>query len=95
MYSKCLNFFKEEAFTLHSYYLWRVDVPDEVAGHSNRHLPLRMNAYSLKIFKHPEYTYLNALYISEARQWPDEHAVSCLFTRYTWPSRRKFAFLNK
>jgi hypothetical protein len=92
MYFKSLNFFKEESFTLRSQCLWRVDVPDEVAAHSHRHWPHRVNAYSLKNFRHLEYTYINVLYISEAHRWSDEHDVSCLFTSYTWPSRQKFMF---
>jgi hypothetical protein len=63
--------------------LWRVDVPGEVAGHSHRPWLHGVNVYSLKNFKHLEYIYVNVLYISEAHWWPDKHAVSCLFTRYT------------
>ena len=73
---------------------WTVDVPDEVAAHSHRHWPHRLNAYFLKKFRHLEYIYIyiNVLYVSEAHWWLDKHAVSCLFTRYTWPSRWKFTF---
>jgi hypothetical protein len=56
---------------------------------------LLVNASSLKKFRHLEYIYVNVLYIYEAHRWSDEHAVSCLFTRYTWPSRWKIAFLNR
>jgi len=50
---------------------------------------------SLKKSRHPEYLYANVLYISEAHRWSDEHAVSCVFTRYTWPSRQRIVFLNR
>jgi hypothetical protein len=92
MYSKCLNFFKEES----SHYA--VNVYGEQMFLMKLQLTLidigriGVNAYSLKNFRHLEYTYINVLYISEAHRWSDEHDVSCLFTSYTWPSRQKFMF---